>query len=306
MSVQSILPSNYWNDWISKAEKRWPDYSTRIMQLQRGGLYPNVYPEIVVAFTAPASPGENTTDARSGLGSEVSFHEIGLFQIPAGPAGRDENGIPQLPAPNPDPDASNNTWGRLHDDSQVHAALGRSAVMGKNEWKTHLDDQFAVGLAMLRDCYRVVSAKLPDNLRPSAMHTTWGVWLTFMAFSAGAGGAADVVRPFGGDLARVEEKFRPDAHVHFAARAITDGGWHRSGKQGRHSNPAHRILRTWQKFAFAAELAKRVNDSKAFDFFNLEFDSQRAAHEEVIAREDQLLSPSATRIVPIQFPPMPL
>ena len=286
---QSLLPSNYWRDWMPRAEKRWVDHSTRIRHLQDGGLYPSVYPEIIVAFTAPAGATENTTDARTGMGAQVPFHEIGEFQCPAGNAGRDANGIPQLPAPNSDPRAENNTWGKLHADAQVVAALGRQAVMGKDEWKTHLDDQFAIGLAMLRDCEKSVRGALPDALDATAPHTPWGVWLAFMAFSAGAGGASSAVKLFAEQLAKVDEKLRPSAHVHLAARAILDGTWHRTGSAGRHSNPAHRLVRTWQKFQFAAEIGKKFGNSKAVEFFELRLGTQFSEHEDILVREEMLL-----------------
>lgn len=297
---KSILPSHHWEDWISRAEKRWPDHSTRIMQLQQGGLLPFVYPEIIVAFTAPARKDDNTATAPR---ATIAFAEIGYYQITAGSADRDAAGVAHGPWPKRTPSKQPNDWLQLHDDPRVVKALGRSATMVSSAWANAIDDQHAVGLASLEDYGKQASAKLPGWLAPSALHTPWGVWLTFMAFSAGAGGAIEAVRPFGGDLAQIDEKYRPTAHIHLAVRSILSGTWRREGSAGRHSNPAHRLLRTWQKFAFAEELSKRVGDSKAQDFFALRLEGQGAAHEDVIAREDQFQSSQGVEVTPISFPP---
>jgi hypothetical protein len=299
----SILPSKYFHDYLQRAITRWPTFSAAIHTLQAGGLLPGVYPEILAAYTAAAGQHDNTCEATTGLGARVAFAELGLYQISAGSADRDADGRAHGPWPKTTPSNQPNDWLKLHADPEVVKALGRNATMAPNAWRGAIDDQHAIGLAALRDYYASVRRKLADNLKPSSPATSWGSWLMMMAFSAGGGGAAAAANLFGAQLAAIDEKHRPAAHVHLAARAISGGRWHRTGGQGLHSNPAHRLLRTLQKFRFAEEIAKSVNDPKAADFFSFAMlGDQRAAHEDAIAREDQLLPKSSTTIQPITFP----
>lgn len=124
---------------------------------------------------------ENTTDAVA----NQSFHEIGYYQIPAGP--RDG------PAPNPNPNAHDNAWGQLATSTLVRQVLGRPATMVHNAWKTAIDDQTAVGLAnYLRDgttCTRLLHWDLPVN--------SLAFWcVSILAYGVGATGAQRIITAY--------------------------------------------------------------------------------------------------------------
>ncbi len=282
------LPSLYWRDWMRAAQRKWSGPEGQALRaLQARGFLAAVRPELVVAFIAPSSLANNTTDATTGLGLQVAFHEGGLYQIPMGPADRDPvTHRPRAPAPNPDRHAPNNTWGRLHDDTDVLAYLGHAASMAPDAWKTLPADQHAVGFAMLRDDYGATRAATDPTIRATDWGTAWGMATMFTGFSAGPGNAARLFDRFAKELAPVKEAQRFGALVNAACLAL-QAGWVPGGTADHHSNPTHRILRTWQKFAFAAALCPRVGTDPAV--FDLGLGDQQATHEEMILRANYAL-----------------
>jgi len=287
------LPANDWHDWIARAAKRdTGDTGAAVRRLQSRGLLADVPAQIFVAFTAPSTLTNNTTDARIGKGAAVAFHEIGLYQVPAGPALRDAAGVPQGPAPSPDPNASNNTWGRLARDRRIAdpqtGYLRRPAVMTPGGWKTAVEDQHAVGMVMLADCYTASVRGLLAAVRPSKVGTPWGTALMFMGFSAGPANVGLLVNHFAAALAPVPEERRWGTLIHVAAMEL-QGGWEPGGSPDHHNNPVHRILRTWQKFEFAAELCRRTSGPATY--FDAHLGTARAAHEVAILRGNWKLPP---------------
>lgn len=160
-------------------------------------------PEAFMGFTTVASSAkENTGTAHYPDGRLVNpvFHEIGLFQTPAGPSSG--------PAPNEDASLPNNAWTRLSSTEYVRGMLGgRDAVTGADAWKTAISDQVAIGLADLRANMRAISkgigaAGVKD---PSS---TWSTALGFLGFSRGATPNINDIKPFIPQLAAVPEKQR--------------------------------------------------------------------------------------------------
>lgn len=293
------LPSSFGLSGMPTAVKRLRGATgAAVRKLQAGGLLTGVPVEILVGFTAGTFLGANTTDATSGAGLAVLFHEMGLFQITGGPARRDAWGRPTTRAPVQDTDDSND-WRRLHKDPQVVAALGRKATMVPDAWRNATDDQFAVGMASLRDYYRGIVARLPAALRPSGWNTPWGVAMMFMSFSAGAGGAEEVfeLHP---ELASIPEALRFGAMVHRICLDLQDGRQDLTGRPNRHSDREHRLLRTWQKF----ELARQMAEHEGLDasFYDLGLGAQQAAHERIVLRANWNLPPDPTdRVRPIDW-----
>ncbi len=311
----SRLPSRYWKSYIARAEKRLAgEDGATIREFQALGLLAGVPTELVVAFTAPANQTDNTTEATEGLGTQVAFHEITKYQVPAGIANRDPvTKRSRGKAPNPDPAAKSNTWGRLHDHALVTKALGRPATMVHNAWKKpeFARDQHAVGLVMLMDDYvqtraaitaRAEAAKRAPDERPraaTAPATPWGAAVTFAGFSSGPSGAAAVITTFGPAVAAVSEKARFGALLHHACLGLQAGTWKPGGSAARHSNAAHRLVRTWQKLAFARELCRRTGGKTGF--FDVFLGEQQDIHEEMLVRASLGLSVGKLRVAPIDW-----
>jgi hypothetical protein len=300
------LPSNYGRDYMGRATRyaRGAE-GAAIRALQANGLLVGVPVEIFCAFISTGSPSSNTTDARSGKGARVAFHEITDWQITAGPALRDAAGIPRGPAPNPnkwqDPEHAwaSNAWGRRHDDPRVIAALGRKAVMGHNEWRRSTTDRHAVGMCMLDDDYKSVEKNLRADLRPSAMATPWGTWCMFSSFSSGAGNAVRLFHHYATQLAAVPEAKRIPALINAVALDFAAGKQDR-GNPDTHGDREHRVLRTWQKFEFARRIAREVGGNEAY--FDVGLGDAAAVHERAILRANWNLSPNASSTVqPIDF-----
>lgn len=277
---ESDLPSRYARDWRRAAARALERYAPAIRDLQAKGLLAGAPVELLCAFICAGSPTSNTTDARSGKGLEVAFHEGGLWQTPMGGTDRDPvTKVPRAPAPNPDPRAPYNTWGRLHDDAQIVAALGRPAPMAPGAWKTDLAAQHAVGLAMLRDDYAAVRRNLPATIAPSGPQTLWGLACMFTGFSAGPAAAAALFNRFAWHLEAAPEELRWRALLRGVTRELA-GGWMPGGSPDHHGNACHRVLRTWQKF----ETAKAIAAPDRAVFFDAGLGAQQDLLERMILR----------------------
>lgn len=295
---ESDLPSRYARDWLTRARARLADQAPAMRALQAQGLLAGVPTEILCAFIAPGSARSNTTDATAGKGLEVAFHEVGYYQVPAGPADRDPaTKRPRAPAPNPNPAAPNNAWGRLARDPDVVRALGHPATMAPDGWKSDLAAQHAVGFAMLRDDYRAAVRNLPAEIAPSGWNTPWGTAVMFTAFSAGPGGAAALFRRYAARLATVGEAFRFGALIN-AVCVDLQAGWKPGGTPDHHNNPVHRVLRTWQKF----ELARAISAPDAAVFFDPHLDDAQLAHERLVLRGNWNLAPGPERVAALAWP----
>lgn len=233
-----------------------------LRSLQSRGLFPELTPAAPVALMVNASPTQNTTESKSGrwydkkTGKLVpgAFHEIGELQVPAGPG--------DGPAPNPDPQARMNLWGLLHDDPSVVAALGgRTATMVHNGWKTALEDQLAVGLAMLRQCAREGNRELAPTVRPEGVASLWGIAIMFASFSAGPSSAARIVQRYEDRLAKVQETYRFQRLLRWACIDYGVNRWSPGGKAATHNNPMHTLLRTTQKIVLMADLLRLTGDT---------------------------------------------
>lgn len=178
------------------------------------------------------------------LWSNKGFHELGLAGVEGGPA----TGL--CPAPG-------SAWveGATHAD--VRAALGRAAVTAPGAWKGAIADQVALGIYNNRRHAMNCNSRLPEAIRfavqdgrPRAW-TQWTFALSAMAWSAGAAGAANHIRPYAADLGRVPEAERFSAWLRLLAERGTPG------RAGSHGNAFYSALRTWQKLragALAADL----------------------------------------------------
>lgn len=300
----SDLPTRYGRTYALRADRLQAGATgDAIRALQTGGLLAGVPVELLCAFIAPSNRTNNTTDARTGKGAQVAFHEVGWWQIPAGPALRDAQGVPRGPAPATDPRAQSNTWGRLASDPDVCAALGRSAAMADRAWKdpAHEIDQHAIGLAMLRDDFRAVAAKMGPSIRPADLSSQWAWAVMLTSFSAGPGGAADLFNAFGSRIEDVPEAYRFGALINAVALEWAAGHQSR-GHADHHGDREHRVLRTWQKFETARQAAEAGHsDARRFD---VRLGTAQAAHERAILRANWDLSPEASdraNITPVNW-----
>ena len=219
------------------------------MTLRRMGpiVFPGVPAAALMGFTAiGTSPWKNATDEEAGQ----HFHQIGIFQVEAGPRGG--------PAPHPDPTAEYNHWGALHDSELVRDLLGRPATVAPNIWKTAIADQIAVGLLNLRRHSRGVAPMLSERIRPRSEDSEWFVRVMFTAFSRGWRHAARILNFYAAELENVPEPIRWRA---LRARIVDDvkAGLSLGGKMGR-SGPAYALVRTDQKMRAGYLLASMVGE----------------------------------------------
>ena len=194
---------------------------------------------ILQSFTMNGSQRENTGVIRMPNGELANpiFHEIGFFQTPAGPSSG--------PAPNPDPDAEHNAYGRLGRSDRVKALLGPDgADLRPNAWKERVRDQTAIGLYDFQEEGRRVAAAVPE-LAPSSWATPWALALAIMGYVVGAGATTVQMRAHKAALAAVPEAGRIDALMRIAA-----------------ANPTRALcypaLRVWQRMEYARQLAAAV------------------------------------------------
>lgn len=137
---------------------------------------------------------------------------------------------------------------RLSRDPRVVALLGRPAASdpGWMESRGGLRDQIATGLVNLRDDFDSISTRLPGPVRPASLADPWGVAMTFLAWSAGSGGATSSVARYNERLAGVRGNERFQAWGRMLAQDLASGVV-RVGVSSSYSNPAHAWIRTQQK-----------------------------------------------------------
>lgn len=214
---------------------------------------------VLLGFTAfSTSRTENTTEA---VATQV-FHEVGLLQCPAGPR--------TGPAPNMNPNAPNNAYGRLANSPLVkrmmQAAVGgdgtRGATMSPDGWKTDLNSQLAVGIANILDDEQSFRRKRPLVAGDASVWSHWRLFTMLTAFSRGASQASKCIEPYETQLRATPEssrlrRFRALVVADIAARASGIGA--KKGKMGA----SYAILRTDQKLESAVLLASRKGSSLA-------------------------------------------
>ncbi|SKA89329.1 hypothetical protein SAMN02745166_01570 [Prosthecobacter debontii] len=244
--------------------------------------YPGVPPEAFHGFTAfTMRVDEDTADAGN------SFHEIGLYQVEAGPSNK--------PAPNPDPEADNNNWVVLANGDLVRSMLGRPATMETGAWKHELKDQIAVGIANLRLHRDKMNAALLSKLKssgydqataktllaavqPATLDSNWSVLWSFTAFSRGEGQFSKTLLPYVETLAQTPESER---WLQWRALVLADVRAKKSniatvrGKKGA----AYALLRSEQKLQSGYELARRLGHDVSW-FHSVYSESQKDVDDE--------------------------
>ena len=240
--MSSEIPWQKAADKLPSARERWAGQLGEAIRAFGPLLWPGVPGPVLQSFTMNGSQRENTGTARMPDGSLANpvFHEIGYFQTPAGPSSG--------PAPNPNPEASHNAYGRLGRSDAVRVALGGPADLSPNAWKERVRDQTAIGLLdFAEEGERIIQA-LPA-LAPSTNATPWRVALTIMGYVVGAGASTEALRPHVDTLAGVPEHARIDALVRIAA-----------------ANPSRQLaypaLRVWQRLEYARALASATGDGQ--------------------------------------------
>lgn len=234
---RSGLPAAYAAEKLPSLTKRWADphelgRSLRSMVPQ---AWPGVTPFVFLGFTGfSTSASENTTEAVEAQ----RFHEVGYFQT--------EAGLRDGPAPNRNPLAEYNAWGKLAGSALVVDLLGRGATMEPDGWKRAIADQTAVGLANLRRHLANARAKLPADLAPKSESSVWAVLIAITAFSRGSGQLSKVLSPYASKLASIPEEARWGAWETMVATDILKGADGIGAKPGK-SGAAYAIIRSRQK-----------------------------------------------------------
>jgi hypothetical protein len=265
--ARGTLPKmlRWWNDQDLQRGRVAPVPVGTTLREMTPKVFPGAPAEAIAGFCANGGVTENTTEcgpnaAPGAACRSQKFHEIGLFGT--------EAGLRNGPAPNPNPNAEYNSWGKLASHPLVRQLLGgRSASMEHNRWKIQIPDQVAVGLVNIRRHGAAVAANLDPSIRPNA-NTSSSIFFVaccFMGWSAGDGRAAKHMNRFKDILARVPEENRWGAFLRALAEGINAGRIDLRGLR-KHQSVAYSALRTWQKLAAGQLLAGKTGGNvKWFD-----------------------------------------
>lgn len=216
---------------------------------------------------------ENTTD---GVALQA-FHEVGLYQTPAGPRGG--------PAPNADPRAANNAYGKLAGGELVRSLLGRAASTSPNAWKPTgrdadrdrraKEEQTAVGLANLRGDEAVLRSSMeraaPGSAGSLSGWSVWRVFCMFTAFSRGPGGAYLRLQPYLARLARHPEASRLRYLCTLVDTDLREGSTGIGTRAGKSGTP-YGIARSMQKLASGRKLAESTPNGPVQFFADVAID----------------------------------
>lgn len=235
-----ILPISYHNGKVrKKAQIMAIPFLNQFVQ----AVWPGTPTELWAGFMSNGSENEDTVTSSS----TIRFHEIGYFGTEAGPRG--------LPAPNSDT-SEPNYWFRFHNHAKVIELLGRPACMNDGCWKASNDglrDQVAVGLVAMRyGHYEGLQRLLRPEARASNPSSFWAVVTTFMAWSAGDGGARTVINRHAADLANIPEEQKWNTLITLYAQDLLSNTV-RPGASS-HGNPFYSLIRTQQKIAVGSSV----------------------------------------------------
>lgn len=221
---------------LGSMRSRWDGELGRHVRAMKMRLWPSTPAQALVALTSNGSQREDTCP-----GSNTTFHEIGFFQTPAGPCSG--------PAPNPDPRAAYNAWGRYASLGMVRDMLGgRGATMVPGAWREAVADQAAIGLADYRQNLSSLQAMLPRECQVRDEGKPWQLWCAVMAYGAGPAGAYRILMAHRGALVGVPDDDRCASLVRSVARSGT-------------AAQAHRVNRAWQRHEAGRQLALATGDS---------------------------------------------
>lgn len=225
------------------------------------GVDPAFVSFVLQGFTSFSTGwGEDTVEADA----RQKFHEVGLFQVPAGPRSG--------PAPNSDPRADDNAYGRLAGSVIVRRMLsgsdtGRAASTTAGAWRPRnssmdadcvraREDQVAVGIANLLEdeaSFRTQAERhAPGSAGSSAGWSLYRFLTMFTAMSRGPTGAFNRFKPYLRQLASINESQRSSALVHLVHEGIRARDPHalNDWKDG----VCYAICRSWQKMLAGREL----------------------------------------------------
>lgn len=285
-SYPSNLPTNYAAEKLPRLNERWRVSAFRDAVTE---FTPRVFRDVpgpaVCGFTASATNASEVI-------SVASFHEVGLFQTPAGPVSG--------PVPG-QTDSSTNAWRRLATSAQVRALLGRDANIAPDGWKNNVRDQVAVGLADLDAHRRAVASVLVGlgaaEIAPGESAGPWAWFCAMLGFSRGPVQAGAVLAPFVRELAAVVPANRPAVWGTEIARAILANAADIRGRSGEGGAP-YAAVRNFQKWYCGRAVASVLNDTSAVAWFAGGVLSREA--EDTIARRA-----GGTTVPGVTLPPPP-
>lgn len=247
----NVLPVEYGREHLPAMRNRWNGELGQAVREFGNVIWPNTPLPALIGFSANSTGArENTTRGTSAVNLAQSFHEIGFYQVPAGPRAG--------PAPNPDPNTHDNAWGKIALgripvlSALVTQVLGHPATMEPEGWQTAIRDQAAVGLANYRmdgeNCRRLIGEGLSGAMGSMQFFT-----VSVMAFGVGAQGAANIINRYASDLPRNDESF-----IFGLAAAIV--------RDHQNANDAHakRVVRALQRLESSKQLAQSLGQDLAW------------------------------------------
>jgi hypothetical protein len=203
---------------------------------------------MLMAFTANSmGPDEHVRSA--------GFHEIGLFQTPAGPSDG--------------PVTEAGGWNRIANSQEFEAIVGRRGYVGPN-WQDAIEDQVVIGLIDYRNGRDMIARQIPSALRPRDNGSPWAVALGIMGYGYGPAAAAKITA-HADTLSRVPESQRFGALLRAVAQDVQNGG-------GLTSYEKRTFIRAWQRFETAREVARQLGQSTAWYDIDLGNDLDGVEH----------------------------
>ena len=271
-ATRSRVPTTYGTAKQPTMRARWNGALGTALRRMAPLAWPGVPPEAFCGFTAISTgASENTA-----IAANNRFAEIGLFQTSAGARSTPD----ETSGPYPAVARTNqeNKWLDLHASELVRRLLGgRDATMVHNAWIAAIDDQTAVGLAMLLAHEQSAAQQMRADTRPASLATSWAIGVAFTSFSTGSGGAARALNTWAADAARAGEQDRWSA-VFAAAARDARAGVASGGRAGQHGNKFYDLLRTAQKLESGRLLAVSVGGNAAW------FPRMSTADQEAVTR----------------------
>lgn len=246
-------PGAYAAGKLPTMRSRWngaPGASVRSMGDRAG--WRGTPPEALMGVTANSDgPSDDTTATHV-------FHEIGLYQLPAGPVSAPANSQPSAP---------NNVYVRMASDARVRALIGGSPSL--SAWQTDIPGQVATGLVSLADDRDALSRTLGGAGYRDA-GSQWALALGVLAYVLGSSGVAHALGDAPAAVADVPENQRFGALVRrLVATRPGDRTW------------GYPVVRTWQRLATGAALARTTGGNAAW--FDLGLGANRSAYEDAVS-----------------------
>jgi hypothetical protein len=253
------LPSAYGAEKLPTMRARWAGAAGAAVRAMGDDAGWSGTPAAALLGVTANSEGASDDTTATGV-----FHEIGLYQLPAGPVAAPANAAPA---------ARWNVYASLACDPAVRALLGgRCAATDAGAWQADVAGQVATGLVSLaedRDALSTALASRRAGTRDAG--SQWSLALGVLAYVVGPAAARAALGDAPAFVASVPEPRRFGALVRrLVATRPGERAW------------GYPVVRTWQRLATGKALATALGQDVAW--FDLGLGADDAALQAAVAR----------------------